>query len=271
MRKKTKKILPAKTKKSEKKRKVIKGVTVGRPKLEEFRFLSGEDSVQHETWRVFRIVSEFVKGLDQLYGVTKAVSVFGSARLKRGSKEYKLAEQVGYELARKGFAVLTGGGPGAMEAANKGAQRGGCLSVGLGIKLPFEDKMNPYIDKGEVFNFFFVRKVMLVKYAHAFIITPGGLGTLDEMFEALTLKQTGKVDNFPVILVGKEYWSGLVGFMKETLLKRKMIKDSDLEDFYVTDDPKEAAEIVERYWKLYLINTKQEIKEIQELKESSFI
>jgi len=231
-----------------------------KPKLEEFRFLSGEDSLSRETWRVFRILSEFIKGLDTLYGVTKGVSVFGSARVKPGSPAYKFAEDAGYELGKKGFTVMTGGGPGAMEAANKGARRAGARSVGLGIKLPFEDAMNPFIDLGEEFNFFFVRKVMLVKYAHAFIITPGGLGTLDEMFEALTLIQTGKVSNFPVILMGKDHWAPLIDFLKNTLVSKKMLKEEDFKDFYVTDDPKEAARIVERYWKVYLKEAKAELK-----------
>jgi uncharacterized protein (TIGR00730 family) len=234
-----------------------------RPKLEEFRFLTGEDSKERETWRVFRILSEFIKGLDKLYGVTKGVSVFGSARIKKGSPYYEMAREVGYELGKKGFTVITGGGPGAMEAANLGAQEAKAYSIGLGIKLPFEDKLNPYLDDQEIFNFFFVRKVMLVKYAHGFVICPGGLGTLDEMFEALTLIQTNKVSNFPVILMGKKYWKPLLDFIDETLLKGGMINPKDLHDMHVTDSPKEAASIVEQAWKRYLKDAKEEVRKVQ--------
>ncbi|MBP7843650.1 MAG: TIGR00730 family Rossman fold protein [Proteobacteria bacterium] len=234
-----------------------------KPKLEEFRFLSGEDSLEQETWRVFRILSEFIKGLDKLYGVSKGVSIFGSARIKRDSPYYNMARKVGFELGKKGFTIITGGGPGVMEAANRGAQDAGANSIGLGIKLPFEDSLNPYLDDSEMFNFFFVRKVMLVKYAHAFVICPGGLGTLDEMFEALTLIQTKKVSDFPVILMGKKYWKPLLEFIRETLVKDGMINPKDLDDLHVTDDPKEAARIVEQTWKHYLKEAKEQIRKSQ--------
>jgi uncharacterized protein (TIGR00730 family) len=234
-----------------------------KPKLEEFRFLSGEDSLEKETWRVFRILSEFIKGLDKLYGVTKGVSIFGSARIQKNSPYYEMTRKVGYELGRKGFTIITGGGPGAMEAANLGAQQAKAQSIGLGIKLPFEDKLNPYLDDSEIFNFFFVRKVMLVKYAHGFVICPGGLGTLDEMFEALTLIQTNKVSNFPVILMGKSYWKPLLAFIKDTLLKKGMISEKDLRYLYLTDDPKEAAKIIEQAWKNYLRDARQHVKNVK--------
>lgn len=230
------------------------------PNLEDMRFLSGEDSLQRETWRTFRILSDFVKGLDKLYGISRGVSIFGSARIKRGSKYYELTRKVSYEIGKKGYAIITGGGPGAMEAANKGAQEAKALSIGLAIKLPFESDTNPYVDVKETFNFFFVRKVMLVKYAHAFIIMPGGFGTLDELFEALTLIQTKKVSNFPVILVGKEYWSPLYQFLKGTILSEGMVNEKDFEDLHITDDPKEVARIIDRAWKKYIKDTKAELK-----------
>lgn len=233
------------------------------PGLEDMRFLSGDDSLQRETWRVFRIQSDLVKGLDKLYGISRGVSIFGSARIQQHSKYYELTRKVAYAIGKKGYAVITGGGPGAMEAANKGAQEAKALSIGLAIKLPFESDVNPYVDMKETFNFFFVRKVMLVKYAHAFVIMPGGFGTLDELFEALTLIQTGKISNFPVILVGKDYWAPLFAFLKGTLLDEGMVKEKDFEDLHITDDPKEVVAIIDRAWQHYLKNTKAELKEKQ--------
>ena len=230
------------------------------PNLEDMRFLAGEDSLQRETWRIFRIQSDLVKGLDKLYGISRGVSIFGSARLKKDSKHYDLTRKVAYEIGKKGFSVITGGGPGAMEAANKGAQEAKALSIGLAIKLPFESDVNDYVDMHETFNFFFVRKVMLVKYAHAFVIMPGGFGTLDELFEALTLIQTGKVSNFPVILVGKKFWEPMFKFLKGTLLKEGMVKEKDFEDLHLTDDPKEVARIIDKAWKKYIKDQKEELK-----------
>ncbi len=229
-------------------------------RLEDFRFLMGEDSPSKETWRVFRILSEFIKGLDKLQGLKRGVSMFGSARIKPGSANYELARKTAREIGKRGFTIITGGGPGAMEASNKGAKEAGALSIGLNIKLPFEQYVNPYVDITETFNFFFVRKVMLVKYAHAFIILPGGFGTLDEMFEALTLIQTGKISNFPVILVGKEYWAPLMKWIKGICLERGMIKSEDLESLHLTDNPKEVALIVERAYKKELREAKKRIK-----------
>jgi uncharacterized protein (TIGR00730 family) len=227
---------------------------------EDFKFLRGDDNRTKETWRVLRIQSDFIKGLDRLYGITKAVSIFGSARVKAGSEYYELATRVGKEIGKSGFAVLTGGGPGIMEAANKGAREAKTLSVGLNIQLPFETHVNPYVDITETFNFFFVRKVMLVKYSQAFVILPGGFGTLDEMFEALTLIQTNKVYDFPVILVGKKYWNPIYDFIRGHLVEHGMINPKDLEDLHLVDDPKEVARIAERSWKLYIEKQKRQMK-----------
>lgn len=232
-------------------------------KPEDFKFLRGDDNRTRETWRVLRIQSDFIKGLDKLYGITKAVSIFGSARLKPESDYYKLATQVAKEVGKKGFAVITGGGPGAMEAANKGAKEAKTLSVGLNIQLPFEDHINPYVDVTEKFNFFFVRKVMLIKYSQAFVILPGGFGTLDEMFEALTLIQTGKVQDFPVILVGSKYWAPIYDFIRNHLVEHQMINPKDLEDLHLVDDPKEVAKITEAAWKKYLARQKEMLNKQQ--------
>ncbi|NDG86256.1 MAG: TIGR00730 family Rossman fold protein [Proteobacteria bacterium] len=240
--------------------KLLRRKPQARPALEEIRFLQGEDSPSKETWRTFRILSEFIKGLEKLNGVTRGVSMFGSARLKDGSKYYELSRKTAKALGKKGFTIITGGGPGAMEAANRGAREAGALSVGLNIKLPFEAHINPYVDITETFNFFFVRKVMLVKYAHAFIILPGGFGTLDEMFEALTLIQTGKISNFPIILMGKSYWAPLMSWIKGTLLENGMIRADDLNDVHLTDDPNEVVRIVQRAWKAYLKHQERELK-----------
>lgn len=234
------------------------GIRESRP--EEIRFLRGEDSPAKETWRTFRIMSELIKGLDKLTGITKGISMFGSARIRPGTPYYELARKTAYEIGKKGFTIITGGGPGSMEASNRGAKEAGALSIGLNIKLPFEQYINPYVDIVETFNFFFVRKIMLVKYAHAFIILPGGFGTLDELFEAATLIQTGKVSNFPIILMGSDYWGPMMDWIKGTLLEKGMIKDDDLTDIHLIDDPKEAARIVERAWKRYLKELKAELK-----------
>ncbi len=226
---------------------------------EEIRFLRGDDGPAKETWRTFRIMAEFVNGLETLGGVTKGVSMFGSARLKPGSRYYELATKTGFEMGKKGFTVITGGGPGAMEASNKGARQAKTKSFGLNIKLPFETHINQFVDDSCDFNFFFVRKVMLVKYAHAFVILPGGMGTMDEMFEALTLIQTGKIRDFPIILMGKDYWAGLIDWMKTTMMGEGMISDSDFDHIHMTDEPKEAARIAEDHWKKYLMSLKREL------------
>jgi uncharacterized protein (TIGR00730 family) len=194
-----------------------------------------------DAWRVLRIQSEFVEGFDTLADLPPAVSVFGSARSKPGSPECELAERLGAALARAGYAVITGGGPGVMEAANKGATEAGGLSVGLGIELPFEQGLNDWVDIGIDFRYFFVRKTMFVKYAQAFVVLPGGFGTMDELFEALTLVQTRKVTRFPVVLMGTAYWSGLLAWMRDFMQGEGKISPEDLDLLCVTDDVAEAV------------------------------
>jgi uncharacterized protein (TIGR00730 family) len=197
-----------------------------------------------DAWRSLRILSEFVEGFDTLADLPPAVSVFGSARSKPDSPECDLAAELGAALAEAGYAVITGGGPGVMEAANRGATEAGGMSIGLGIELPFEQGINDWVDVGIDFRYFFVRKTMFVKYAQAFVVLPGGFGTLDELFEAITLVQTKKVTRFPVILMGTEYWSGLVDWIKQTLLKDGKVSESDLELIQMTDDVDEAVQII---------------------------
>jgi uncharacterized protein (TIGR00730 family) len=194
------------------------------------------DWKQKDAWRALRILAEFVEGFDTLSDLPAAVSVFGSARAKAGSADCDLAERLGQALARAGYAVITGGGPGVMEAANKGARDAGGLSVGLGIELPFEQGMNPWVDIGIDFRYFFARKTMFVKYAQAFCVLPGGFGTLDELFEALTLVQTGKVTRFPVVLLGTSYWRGLIDWIAGTMTTEGKISPTDLDLLFLTDD-----------------------------------
>ncbi|MEX0631224.1 MAG: TIGR00730 family Rossman fold protein [Chloroflexota bacterium] len=201
-----------------------------------------------DTWRALRILGEFVEGFDALAGVGPAVSIFGSARVKRNDPHYRLARRLATRLVKEGFAVITGGGPGVMEAANRGAQEAGGLSIGCNIELPFEQDINPYVDLGIEFRYFFVRKTMFVKYAEAFVIFPGGLGTLDELFEALTLIQTGKIEHFPVVLIGRDYWRGLMNWVISTVLEQGKISPEDLDLATITDDLDEVVRvIVERH------------------------
>jgi len=202
------------------------------------------DWVHSDPWRVLRIQAEFVEGFGALAELGPAVSVFGSARVARDDPDYALGVQVGRLLAEAGFAVITGGGPGAMEAANKGACEAQGVSVGLGIELPFEQGMNQWVDIGVDFRYFFARKTMFVKYAQGFIVLPGGFGTFDELFEALCLVQTRKVTSFPVVLMGHSYWDGLVDWLRSTVLKEGKIAPRDLDLFTVTDDPHEAVRLV---------------------------
>jgi uncharacterized protein (TIGR00730 family) len=199
----------------------------------------------NDTWRVLRIQAEFVEGFGLLAELPRAVSVFGSARTPRDSEYYQVAEQLGAALARAGYAVITGGGPGAMEAANKGACDAGGTSVGLGIELPFEQELNEWVDVGVLFRYFFVRKMMFVKYAQAFVILPGGFGTLDELFEALTLVQTRKVTRFPVILFGSAYWSGLIDWIRDTMVAQGTVGPTDLDLLHVTDDVAEVIRVIQ--------------------------
>ena len=202
------------------------------------------DWVHTDPWRVLRIQSEFVEGFGLLAELGPAVSVFGSARTPRDSAGYALAERVGAALAEAGYAVITGGGPGVMEAANKGASQAGGTSVGLGIELPFEQGLNPWVDVGVNFRYFFARKTMFVKYARGFIVLPGGFGTLDELFEALTLVQTQKVTAFPLVLMGCSYWSGLVDWLTQTVVADGKASPQDMHLLHVTDDVDEAVAMV---------------------------
>jgi uncharacterized protein (TIGR00730 family) len=199
------------------------------------------DWKQKDAWRALRILSEFVEGFDTLADLPPAVSVFGSARAKQGSPDCDMAERLGGALARAGYAVITGGGPGVMEAANKGATEAGGLSVGLGIELPFEQGINDWVDLGIDFRYFFARKTMFVKYAQAFCVLPGGFGTMDELFEALTLVQTRKVTRFPVVLLGSTYWQGLLDWMRTTMCAEGKVNPEDLDLICVTDDVDEAV------------------------------
>ncbi|HUW16919.1 MAG TPA: TIGR00730 family Rossman fold protein, partial [Actinomycetes bacterium] len=202
------------------------------------------DWVHTDPWRVLRIQSEFVEGFGALAELGPAVSVFGSARVARDSEDYARAERLGAALVAAGFAVITGGGPGVMEAANKGACEAGGLSVGLGIELPFEQGLNPWVDIGIEFRYFFARKTMFVKYARGFVVLPGGFGTLDELFEALTLVQTQKVTAFPLVLVGTEYWSGLVGWLRDSVVAGGKASGHDLHLLHLTDDLDEAVALI---------------------------
>ena len=219
-------------------------------KLEDRKLLdrpTTQKRLQSDSWRVLRITGEFVKGFDELADVYPAVSIFGSARTALADRYYQQAVETAELLARAGFAIITGGGPGIMEAANKGARQAGGISVGCNIELPFEQKVNPYVDKALQFRYFFVRKTMFIKYSEAFITFPGGFGTLDELFGALTLIQTKKIEDFPVILFGKEYWAGLITWMRERVLVENKISQEDIESIHVTDDPARVRDICVEY------------------------
>jgi uncharacterized protein (TIGR00730 family) len=207
------------------------------------------DWVHTDPWRVLRIQAEFVEGFGALAEVPRAVTVFGSARTKREDPEYELGRKIGAALAKAGFAAMTGGGPGAMEAVNRGASEAGGFSIGLGIELPFEQGLNPWVDLGVNFRYFFARKTMFIKYSQAFICLPGGFGTLDELFEALTLVQTKKVTKFPVVLFGIEYWGGLYRWIADTVLAEGKIGEKDLDLLYLTDDIDDAIRIVQESYK----------------------
>jgi uncharacterized protein (TIGR00730 family) len=209
---------------------------------------TGVDFTRTDTWRVMRIMGEFIEGFDNLASVDRGVSIFGSARTSPDDPQYRAAEEVSRLLAEAGFAIITGAGPGIMEAANKGAKAGGGRSIGCNIELPFEQGANPYVDTLINFRYFFVRKTMFIKYSNAFIIFPGGFGTLDEAFEALTLIQTGKIYQFPVILFGRHYWAGLIRWLQSRVLGERKISPGDLDLILLTDDPSEAAHaVIEAY------------------------
>jgi len=236
-----------------------------RRKTEDERLLTREpkravtpEAIYKDAWRVFRIMGEFVEGFDTLMDLGPAVSIFGSARVRPEDPMYAAAEETARRLAEAGFAVITGGGPGIMEAANKGAVQGGGASVGCNIELPFEQGVNDYVDIAINFRYFFVRKTMFVKYAEGFIIFPGGFGTLDELFEALTLIQTGKVRNFPVILFGSDYWQGLLDWLRDRLVAEGKIAPEDMNLMHVTDSPEEAVNVVLEYYQAQLENAASE-------------
>ena len=212
------------------------------------------DIKSHDSWEIFKIMGEFVEGFERLSKIGPCVSIFGSARTNPENKYYALAEELAFQLTQHKFGVITGGGPGIMEAGNKGAKRGGGKSVGLNILLPFEQEPNIYIDNDKIINFdyFFVRKVMFIKYAQGFIVLPGGYGTLDEMFEALTLIQTKKSGKFPIILIGKEFWSGLINWIKDVLLKEENnISQEDLDLIKIVDSPEQAVKQINEFYKKY--------------------
>jgi uncharacterized protein (TIGR00730 family) len=200
--------------------------------------------LETDPWRALRILAEFVEGFDAMAKVGRAVTMFGSARARPDEPLYDLARTIGRKLAEAGYAVITGGGPGTMEAANRGCQEGGGLSVGCNIELPHEQSLNKYVDLGVEFRYFFARKTMFVKYADGFVILPGGFGTLDELFEALTLIQTRKVRHFPVVLVGREYWSGLLEWVRTTALAAGTVSEADLDLLQFADDPEEVVSIM---------------------------
>ena len=199
-----------------------------------------------DPWRVFRIMGEFVEGFDELATLSRGIAIFGSARTKPDDPEYQAAQETGALLAAQGFAVITGGGPGIMEAGNRGAFEAGGLSIGCNIELPFEQRPNPYQTLSLTFKYFFVRKMMFVKYSLAFVIFPGGFGTFDELFESLTLIQTKKIRNFPIVLFGSQYWSGMLDWLRAVVLPGGKISEQDMEIFHVTDSPAEVVEIVMR-------------------------
>jgi uncharacterized protein (TIGR00730 family) len=231
---------------------VVRGASPGDRRTEDQKLLRSHEAVpglafqETDTWRTLRIMGEFVEGFDALAEVGPAVSIFGSARVGRRNRYYSAARRLAAALAKQGFAIITGGGPGIMEAANRGAREAGGLSIGANIELPFEQGINEFVDLGMEFRYFFVRKVMFVKYAEGFVIFPGGFGTLDELFESLTLIQTGKVEHFPVVLYGKDYWAGMLEWIREKPLYEEKISPEDLDLVTVTDDVDEACEAIAR-------------------------
>ncbi|MCK4922747.1 MAG: TIGR00730 family Rossman fold protein [Bacteroidales bacterium] len=211
----------------------------------------------HDTWQIFKIMSEFVLGFEKLGSIGPCVSIFGSARTKPDSKYFILAEDIAYRLTQHGYGVITGGGPGIMEAGNMGAKKGNGKSVGINIDLPFEQSANLFIDSDKLITFkhFFVRKVMFQKYAQGFIVLPGGFGTFDELFEALTLIQTEKIGKFPIVLVGTDYWGGLLDWIKNVMLKEeKNISEKDMDMFFLTDTAEEAVEYINKFYSKYLLS-----------------
>ncbi len=216
----------------------------------DFKPHTWNDIKTNDSWSIFKVMSEFVSGFDIMARIGPCVSIFGSARIKPGTKYYRLAEQIAYRLTGLGFGIITGGGPGIMEAANKGAYFGGGTSCGMNIELPHEQNSNPFIDKDKnvYFSHFFVRKVMFVKYAQAFVVMPGGFGTLDELFEAITLIQTGKSTLYPIVMVGSEYWGGLLDWIRERLVTEGMIAPEDLDLISLVDTPDEVVAAIGKFY-----------------------
>lgn len=211
----------------------------------------------NDSWAIFKIMAEFVNGYESMARIGPCVSIFGSARTKPDDKYYVLAEKIAYNISKAGYGIITGGGPGIMEAGNKGAHEGGGTSVGLNIELPFEQHFNPFIDKDKNLNFdyFFVRKVMFVKYAQGFVVMPGGFGTLDELFEAITLIQTKKIGKFPIILVGTEFWAGLIDWIQKVLIeKEKTVSPEDMLLFKIVDTAEEVVEVLDTFYKKYSLS-----------------
>ena len=224
---------------------------------EKFTHKTWNEIKTNDSWAIFKIMAEFVQGYERLSKIGPCVSIFGSARTKSDDKYFQLAESIAFHLSQNGYGVVTGGGPGIMEAGNKGAHRGGGVSVGLNIELPFEQFDNAYIDPGKNldFDYFFVRKVMFVKYSQGFVVMPGGFGTLDEMFEAITLIQTKKIGAFPIILVGTEFWGGLMDWIKTTLLEKfGTISEKDLNLFSIVDTEQEVVDIIDAFYKKYSLS-----------------
>lgn len=223
---------------------------------EKFKQRTWNEIKTNDSWAIFKIMAEFVEGFERLSKIGPCVSIFGSARTKPDNQYYKLAENIAYTLTKNGYGVVTGGGPGIMEAGNKGAHRGEGTSVGLNIELPFEQNDNPYIDpdKSLDFDYFFVRKVMFVKYSQGFVVMPGGFGTMDELFEAITLIQTKKIGKFPIVLVGTKYWSGLFEWIKNTLFEEGNISPKDLDLISMVDTEDEVLEVIDTFYKKYSLS-----------------
>ncbi len=223
---------------------------------EKFQQRTWNEIKTNDSWAIFKIMAEFVDGYERLSKMGPCVSIFGSARTKEDHKYYKLAESIAFNLTQNGYGVITGGGPGIMEAGNRGAARGKGTSVGLNIELPFEQHDNPYIDsdKSLDFDYFFVRKVMFVKYSQGFVVMPGGFGTLDELFEAITLIQTKKIGKFPIVLVGTKFWSGLLDWIKNTLLEEGNISPKDLNLISIVDTEDEVLEVIDTFYKKYSLS-----------------
>ena len=210
--------------------------------------LKRDDFTTQDPWRIFRIMSEFVEGFEELAKIGPAVTVFGSATTKAGDKYYKLAEETAFLLGKDGYSIITGAGPGIMEAANKGAKKAGIASIGLNIQVPVAQKPNRYITKLIEFRYFFCRKVMFLKYAKASVIFPGGFGTMDEFFETITLIQTQRIERFPVVLVGSGYWKGLMVWIRKSMLEGKRISESDMETFFIVDTPAEVVKVIKDFY-----------------------